>query len=116
VLYLAAFTAIDAEHRVAILKETAHIRIVGRLAEEGEVHFGLTTHPVGGGFAGKYIASRQLGGSDEPFLLDLPITAFNRQYPCFPESLIGHELIDWWALTINKDAGLEIVSVELLAP
>lgn len=116
VLYLAAFTAIDAEHRVAILKEDAHVRVVGRLAEECEVHFGLTTHRVGGGFAGKYIASRQLGGSDEPFVLDLPITAFHRQYPCFPESLIGHELIDWWALTINEDAGLEIVSVELLAP
>ncbi len=116
VLYLATFTAIDAEHRVAILKEDAHIRIVGRLEENGKVHFGLTTHRVGGGFAGKYIVARELSGSEEPFVLNLPITAFQRQYPCFPETLVGHELIDCWALTINKDAGLEIVSLELLTP
>ncbi len=116
VLDLASLAATDAEHRIALLKDGAHLRIVGRLAYDGEVHFGLTTHHVGGGFAGKYIASRQLDGSDEPFAIELPVTAFSRQYPCFPESLIAHELVDWWALTINHEAGLEILSVELLSP
>ena len=29
---------------------------------------------------------------------------------------IGHEFVDWWALTINNEAGLEIISVELFTP
>ena len=116
VLDLASLSASNEDHRTALLKSGAHVRILGRLAEDCEVHFGLTTHRVGGGFAGKYIASRRLPASEDLFKMDLPITAFNRQYPCFPESLIGHELVDWWALTIDKEAGLEIISVELLAP
>ena len=116
VLDLASFSAIDQRQQTALLQNRARIRIIGRLSEDFEVHFGLTTHRVGGGFAGKYIASRHLDGSTHPFEIDLPITAFHRQYASFPESLIGHELVDWWALTINQEAGLEILSVELFTP
>ena len=116
VLDLASMSATGKDHPTALLDEGAHIRMVGRVADDCEVHFGLTTHRVGGGFAGKYIASRKLPGSENHFALDLPITSFDRQYPCFPESLIGHEFVDWWALTINNEAGLEIISVELFTP
>ena len=116
VLDLASMSATGKGQPTALLNEGAHIRMVGRVAEDCEVHFGLTTHRVGGGFAGKYIASRKLSGSEEDFELELPITSFHRQYPCFPETLIGHEFVDWWALTINQEAGLEIISVELTSP
>ena len=116
VLDLASMSATGKGQPTALLNEGAHIRMVGRVAEDCEVHFGLTTHRVGGGFAGKYIASRRLFGSEDRFELDLPITSFHREYPCFPETLIGHEFVDWWALTINQEAGLEIISVELSMP
>lgn len=114
-LHLAALSATNENHQTALLGANARVRVRGRLAEDAEVFFGLTTHFRDGGFGGKYIASKRLAGSGE-FEVNLPITDFHRQYPCFPETLIGHQLIDWWSLTINHDAGLEIVSVELLAP
>lgn len=116
VLDLASMSAAGRDQPTSLLNDGAHIRMVGRVAHDCEVHFGLTTHRVGGGFAGKYIASQRLAGSEDHFELDLPITSFKRQYSCFPESLVGHELVDWWALTINQEAGLEIISVELSAP
>ena len=33
----------------------------------------------------------------------------------FPESPVGHELAWFWTQTVEKDVGLEVVSVELLA-
>ena len=33
----------------------------------------------------------------------------------FPESSVGHELVWMWILTVKEDAGLEIISVELLS-
>ena len=105
VLFLAALSATGESRPTALLTEGAHVRVSGRIEVDCEVFFGLTTHRVGGEFGGKYITSRKLRGSNDRIEIDLPLSAFARQYPCFPETLIGHQLVDWWALTINKEAG-----------
>ena len=80
---------------------------------------GLTTQHLKGGFAGKHHAYRnaenvsQEGGD---FELEIPVEEFTPEEPEHPKSAVGLGLYDWWCLTINEDAGLSVLSVELLAP
>jgi ferric-dicitrate binding protein FerR (iron transport regulator) len=100
-----------------LLGEGLHFRIRGRLSASHRVIFGFTTRHANGGFSGKYITHREIEispGSKSRFTARLPLDSFRPQKSCFPESPVGHELVDCWILTVAEDAGLEIASVELL--
>ena len=98
------------------LNQDGVIRVKGSLKVAADVYFGLTMHYPDGGFAGKYVAHRKFfSPAGTPPLIDvaIPVNEFTRDKPRFPESPIGLEVVDWWALTINHDAGLVIGDVAL---
>lgn len=96
------------------LGEDTRLRIRGLLDRSHLVVFGLTTLQPGGGYAGKYSVGREIEvGTDGRFELELPLSAFRPEKTFFPSSPVGHELADWWGLTLHVDAGLAITSVEL---
>jgi ferric-dicitrate binding protein FerR (iron transport regulator) len=100
-----------------LLTKGARFRIKGRLARSHFVNFGFGTHRVRGGFSGKFTVSRKIEFSDESngeFQVELALDEFSRTRSRFPESSIGHEIIWLWIQTVKEDAGLEVISVELL--
>ncbi|MFP6881231.1 MAG: FecR family protein [Roseibacillus sp.] len=100
-----------------LLTKGARFRIKGRLARSHFVNFGFGTHRVRGGFSGKFAVSRKIEFSDESngeFQVELALDEFSRTRSRFPESSIGHEIIWLWIQTVKEDAGLEVISVELL--
>jgi hypothetical protein len=102
-----------------VLKRGARFRIRGRLNRTYQVGIGFGTHHARGGFSGRYMVKREINvdpstGGD--FELELRLDEFPRMRSRFPESPVGHELVWFWAHTVQKDVGLELVSVELLAP
>jgi len=87
------------------------------LNEDATVVFGLTTLHAKAGFAGKYVAYVPVTPDHDDhsiFEAVVPIEGFKREKEVFPESLLGLELVDFWAVTITKNVGLEIIEVELL--
>jgi ferric-dicitrate binding protein FerR (iron transport regulator) len=116
-LYLAAMKATSKDASHVMITDKTVFRVRGRLGLKHGVLFGLTTHHAKGGFAGKYLAGREVEATKGPggvFEIELPIAHFRAQKEHFPKSPVGLELIDWWSLTVNRDAGLEIISVELV--
>ena len=117
-LYLAAMSVSRGEQPPVELRPGAKFRIRGRMDSAQDVLIGLTTQHLKGGFAGKHHAYRkaedffQEGGD---FELDVRVEEFTPEEPEHPKSAVGLGLYDWWCLTINEDAGLSILSVELLA-
>ena len=55
------------------------------------------------------------GESGGSFELDLPLEEFARKNSRFPISSSGQELVWLWIQTVKQDAGLEVLSVELLS-
>ena len=101
-----------------ILSDGARIRINGRLERDFKVSIGFGTHFARGGFAGKYSLVRNLDFDAENggnFELDLPLEEFARKNNRFPESSSGQELVWLWIQTVKQDAGLEVLSVELVS-
>lgn len=101
-----------------LLSEGARFRIRGRLDRSHNVSVGFGTHFVRGGFAGKYSLQRTIevdSGDGGRFDLELTLEKFSPKSIRFPASASGQELIWFWIQTVEQDAGLEILSVELLA-
>lgn len=102
-----------------VLAAGARFRIQGTLHSPAEVVFGISANTPGGGFAGKYIVTRPanvLRGDGNAFDVEVPLAEFHAKESRFGESPIDKELANWWCLTTNRFAKLEITSVELLAP
>ena len=98
------------------LASGSFIRVRGRLQRNHEVIFGLTTYEVGGGFAGKYLVTVPVEPENDnkgQFEVVLPIEKFLREKTVFQPSLLGLQMVDFWALTITENVGLEIIEVEL---
>lgn len=99
------------------LTSDSSFRIRGRLKAGHTVVFGLTTLHARGGFAGKYVSYVPVEPShdaNDTFEIEVPIEGFQREKELFPESPLGLELADFWALTITNNVGLEIIEVDLL--
>lgn len=97
------------------LTSGTRLQIRGRLNRGHRVFFGLTTLHAEGGFAGKYLFTTPIETDhDAGFEVEVPIEKFKREKESFPSSPLGLELADFWALTIEKNVGLEIIEVELL--
>jgi hypothetical protein len=61
--------------------------------------------------------SRKIEFSEESkgeFEIELALDEFSRTRSRFPESSIGHEIAWLWIQTVKEDAGLEVISVELV--
>jgi len=101
-----------------ILSDGARVRIRGRLERDFKLSIGFGTRFARGGFAGKYSLVRDIdvdGESGGIFELDLPLEKFARKNSRFPSSPYGQELGWLWIQTVKQDAGLEVLSVELVS-
>lgn len=102
-----------------LLTEGARFRIHGRLKRSFRVSFGFGTHHARGGFSGKFDTQREIDVAQDGagrFELELSLGEFSRLRSRFPESPVGHELVWFWIQTPKKNVGLEVFSVELIAP
>jgi hypothetical protein len=123
-LYLVALSVSRSRPTPVLLTCGGKFRIRGQIKSAGDVYFGLTTRHVNGGFAGKFVVERHfevVQETDKYLDIELRLEDFRPQeeeltekFPeKFPDSPIGLELVDWWCCTVNEDAGLEIMHVEL---
>lgn len=95
--------------------QDSRLRFRGRLEQDHRVIFGFTTYHPRGGFSGKYSVPRQIVVDENgEFEVELNLQDYRRSKACFPVSPAGHEIHQFWILTVTEDAGLEIFSGELL--
>ena len=116
-LHVASIDPSPGENPPVRLTADQRIRIRGRLNKDSTVVFGLTTLHARAGFAGKYVAYvpvTPVHSDNSIFEVEVPIEGFKREKEVFPESLLGLELADFWAVTIIENVGLELIEVELL--
>lgn len=107
----------NANRSPILLTEKARLRIVGQLDRSHSVSFGFGTHRVRGGLAGKYDAWREIELEEDAngrFEIEVSIEEIPRLKDRFPESPVGHELAWLWIQTVKEDAGLQVISVELV--
>jgi len=103
-----------------VLNAGSTFRVRGQMKSSTDVTFGLVTYAPGGGFAGKYSATRKIetSGPGGDFDVELPLSDF--QPVAVREnsstSPIGNELTEWWCVTKGKKVGFGITHVELLSP
>ena len=82
------------------------------------MHFGFGTNRLHGGFSGKFATFRDIEideNSDGSFEIELSVHDFPRKRDSYPESPVGNEIVWMWILTVEEDAGLEVISVELVS-
>ena len=117
-LHYSVNIGVTATNRIPVrLSEDARFRVRGRMTSSDRVIFGFTGHYLRGGFAGKYFTVRDVDVSGHPdgnFELDIVVAQMLPSRNYFPPSPSGLELFDYWALTHEERAGLEIISVELI--
>ncbi|MEM1297313.1 MAG: FecR family protein [Verrucomicrobiota bacterium] len=95
--------------------QDSRLRFRGRLERDHRVIFGFTTYHPRGGFSGKFSVPRKIVVDENgEFEVELNLQDYRRSKACFPVSPAGHEIHQFWILTVTEDAGLEIFSGELL--
>jgi hypothetical protein len=81
--------------------------------------FGFSSQKFQGVFGGKFEVDVSPSDLDQPgqiWQVDLPLDRFKALYPQLNQAAGGLQLIDVYALTVQEDAGLEILGVELIPP
>ena len=99
-----------------ILKQTARLRIRGRVYGSKDVQFGFSVNDRDGGFAGKHsitVSADALKGNENDFDIELPIADF-QEVTHLGSDISGKELRDWWCVTDSRSSKLQITHVELL--
>ena len=107
----------DSNGTPVLLTEGARLRVAGRLERSCAVSFGFGTHRVRGVLSGKYAVSRKIELAEQAegkFEIELSLDDITRMKESFPESPAGQELGWMWVQTVWEDAGLEVMSVDLI--
>ena len=119
VSYLVVVSVARGQAGPVVLDAKSRLRIRGRLKSAADVTFGVTTNALGGGFTGKYSVTHtiEIAAIDGNFEIELPVSELRALAVKgnATTSPIGRELVDWWCITANRNAGLAITHVELLA-
>lgn len=116
-VFVAAFGVAQADSPPVRLESGSRFRIRGRLATARDLGFGVTMKRSGGSFGGKFeaiVPARQLAAGGGTFDLILDPGVLRPLQPSAPGTPIGSEVEDCYVFTVNVDAGLEVVEVELL--
>ena len=99
------------------LASGSFLRVRGRLQRKPRgLSLGSLPTKWGGGFAGKYLLTMPVEPQNDnkgQFEVVLPIEKFQREKEVFQPSLLGLQMVDFWALTVTENLGLEIIEVEL---
>lgn len=113
---LIVLTVRNASDHPVMLTPQAKLQLTGHVHSVTDVEFGFTTSNPNGGFAGKYsmvIKGDSLRDNDQGFELELPASEF-QEITGSDVNPSGKELRDFWCVTKDKSAKLEITSVKLV--
>ncbi len=123
-IYTAAFGVSHGDNPPVTLQPTSRLRVRGRIASTNRVFFGVTVRHPNGEFAGNFQTIRPAvefpSGQDfevilhlRNFRLDPSLIEIRNTLPSVPFDLVVEAM---WCHTLDKQAGLEIIDVELLPP
>jgi len=123
-IYTAAFVVSRGDKPPVILVPDSSLRVRGRIASTNKVYFGVTVRHAGGEFAGRFQTIRPAaefpGGQDfeivlslRDFQLDSSLMEMRNKLPSVPFDLAVES---FWCHTLDKQAGLEVIDVELVPP
>lgn len=109
-LYVCALTLARIQAAPVVLAEGSRFRILGRVAQPSALEIGLGVGTLGSG------PKARLRSSAVPVDGNFDVTIALADFQTRGGAVDGLELFTWFALTRNKDAGLEIRSVKLMGP
>ena len=123
-IYVAPITVSEDDKPPVVLVPESRLSVIGRLATECPVYFGITINHPNGDFAGRYQTVRPAdefrGGEDfevtlelQDFQLDPSLADRKDKLPSQPFHFVVKTI---WLHTLEKQAGLEIVELELIPP
>lgn len=118
-VFVAAFGVAQADAPPVRLDAGSRFRIRGRLDAARDLGFGVTMRRAGGSFGGKFeaiVPARELASKAGAFNLVLDPGVLRPLQPGGSATPINSEVEDCYVFTVNVDAGLEVVEVELLPP
>lgn len=118
-VFVAAFGVAQADSPPVRLEVGSQFRVRGRLATAHHLGFGVTMKRSGGSFGGKFetiVPGREFATEDGRFDLTLDPAILKPLQPGTSGTPVGSEVEDCYVFTVNVDAGLEVVEVELLPP
>lgn len=110
-LYVVGVSVRRSSDRPVQLSPAATVVFRGRTAFAQTVRFGFSTQRMQGVFAGKFevdVRPESLGPAGEDWTVRLPLAAFQPLQPQLSSRPAGLELNDLYALTVGRDAGLEV--------
>lgn len=116
-LYAVAISAWETSEQPVELQSGTVLKVRGKTRDAVMVRFGFSAQKMRGVFAGKFemdVSAEDLGVAGETWEVELPLAQFRALHGHLADTPDGLELKDVYALTLNRDAGLEISSVELL--
>ena len=117
-MFVAAFGVAQADSPPERLGTGSRFRIRGRLEAARDLGFGVTMKGSGGSFGGKFeaiVPAREFAVEGGAFDLVLDPRILRPLQPGASSTPIGSEVEDCYVFTVNVDAGLEVVEVELMA-
>ncbi len=123
-IYTATFGVSRGDKPPVKLQSDSRLRVRGRIASTQKVYFGVTVRHAGGEFAGRFQTIRPAvefpGGQDfeivlslKDFQLDSSLMEMRNKLPSVPFDLAVES---FWCHTLDKQAGLEVIDVELVPP
>lgn len=118
-VFVAAFGVAQADAPPVRLEAGSRFRIRGRLGNAHHLGFGVTMKRSGGSFGGKFetiVPGRKFATSDGDFDLTIDPAILKPLQRGASGTPIGSEVEDCYVFTVNMDAGLEVVEVELVPP
>jgi ferric-dicitrate binding protein FerR (iron transport regulator) len=118
-LHAVAVAAWRTTDQPVVLRADSRLRFRGRTSRPQTVRFGFSTQKVRGVFAGKFevdVPPSRLRPVGSTWAVELPLRDFQPLSPQLNASPEGLELTDLYALTVQVDAGLELISIELQPP
>ncbi|MFM7103454.1 MAG: FecR family protein [Verrucomicrobiota bacterium] len=110
-LYVVGLSVRRSSDRPVQLSPGATVVCRGRTASPQTVRFGFSTQRMQGIFAGKFevdLPPSRLGMAGGTWTVRLPLSAFQPLQPQLSARPAGLELNDLYALTVGRDAGLEV--------
>jgi len=123
-IYVAPITVSEDDKPPVVLLPESRLSVSGRLATECPVYFGITINHPNGDLAGRFQAERPAdefrNGEDfkvtlelQDFQLDPSLAGMKDKLPSEPFHFVVETV---WLHTLEKQAGLEIVELELIPP
>jgi len=120
-IYTTGFGVSHGDKPPVTLQPASRLRVRGRIASPQKVYFGITVRQATGAFAGRFQTIRPAddlrSGQDfevtlhlREFRLDPSLASMKQELPSNPFHLVVETI---WCHTLDKQAGLEIVEIEL---